>query len=480
MENGMEVPLKQSRYTYRLSQMYSGRKYTILYDRLLMNIIFLDDESLMIYDKFKAPLSIDDFLQNDDYKTISNLVSILLNQHFLVPIYDNEQWKTNQTVTNANIPKVGVSYLVVTRSCNLRCKYCFLTTSKENPSTMSIDTAKRSIEQIMEATISSKVVSQKVILYGGEPFVARRTVSFSIQYIRKLEKELKENNRLANNVRIRIAIISNGTLIDEEIAHLCKLNNVTMSISMDGAKELHDKNRVYVSGSGTYEDVLRGLRLLQHKGIEVTASTTITKNNVEKLEEVTDHLVSLGFKKIGYNILMAEDFKDPEIQGLSENTALALLKVYEKYRKKDILIYPVIKQANALFHKNFQWSDCAACSGQLTISPEGKVGVCQAFINNANHFKYSITNESTLFSIIDNSPLFNEWRRRSPINMEQCTECEAISICGGGCPYNAFYSTGSIWNIDKMFCPYAKSIINWGLRNIFNDVMKSEGAKSDT
>lgn len=475
----IKVPFKQSKYVYRLEQENNGKKYFILFDRLLMNTVFLDEESMSIYSKFRMPFALENFIDSGDYENISRLVATLIDQHFLVPVNDNEQWKTKEIVMNAHVPKVGFSYLVVTRVCNLKCKYCFLTYSKENPSMMSIDTAKRSIDQIMEATVNSKVTSQKIILYGGEPFVARRTVFFAIQYIRELEKILKENNRLSNDIKIRIAIISNGTLVDEEIAHLCKFYDVTMSVSMDGIKELHDANRVYANGSGTYEDVLRGLRLLQREGIEVTASTTINHNNVDKLEEVVKHLVSLEFKKIGFNILMAEDVRKPEIRELSENTAIALLKVYEKYYKKNITIYPVIKHIEALNRKNFQWSDCAACSGQLTVSPEGKVGVCQAFINDASHFKYSI-NEGKLFSLIVESPLFNEWRQRSPINMEQCMQCEAISVCGGGCPYNAFFSTGSIWSIDKMFCPYAKSVVNWGLKHMFEMVMQNEGAISDT
>ncbi|MHB8561328.1 MAG: radical SAM protein [Thermoplasmataceae archaeon] len=477
-ENITEMPLKHSKYVYKLRQEYNGKKYTILYERLLMNIMFLDEESIKIYDEFKVPLTMKDVAKEVGGDEVESLIKTLTNQYFLVPVYDNEQWKVDEIVSNSHVPKVGVSYLVVTRICNLRCKYCFLSYSKENRTTMSIATAKNSIDQIMEATIESGVMNQKIILYGGEPFAAQRTVLFTVEYIRQKEKELKERKRLSRDVKVKIAIISNGTLIDEYIARFCKVNNVTMSISIDGSKELHDRNRVYVNGRGTYDDALRGLKLLQQEGIEVTASTTVTKSNVDSLEEVTEHLVSLGFNKIGYNILMAENIADPEIKQLSEKTATALLGVYEKYRNRNILIHPVVKQIKSLYYKNFQWSDCAACSAQLTISPEGKMGVCQAFVNDTDQFRYSVTENSNLFSIVEESPLFKEWRKRSPINMDKCMECEAIAICGGGCPYNAYYSTGSIWNIDYMFCSYAKSIVKWGLRDIFQRVMQREGANS--
>jgi radical SAM protein with 4Fe4S-binding SPASM domain len=62
---------------------------------------------------------------------------------------------------------------------------------------------------------------------------------------------------------------------------------------------------------------------------------------------------------------------------------------------------------------------------------------------------------------IYSNPLFGEWCQRFPLNMHQCADCIAISVCGGGCPYASDMTDGSIWEIDKRVCHQAKNILDW-------------------
>jgi len=48
-----------------------------------------------------------------------------------------------------------------------------------------------------------------------------------------------------------------------------------------------------------------------------------------------------------------------------------------------------------------------------------------------------------------------------PFNMGRCADCFAISVCGGGCPYAAEVTQGSIWEIDARICHQAKNILEW-------------------
>ena len=59
---------------------------------------------------------------------------------------------------------------------------------------------------------------------------------------------------------------------------------------------------------------------------------------------------------------------------------------------------------------------------------------------------------------------FQEWSKRFPLNMPICLDCPFVTICGGGCPYNAYVSSGSIWNKDPQVCTYLEEMINWILR----------------
>lgn len=112
------------------------------------------------------------------------------------------------------------------------------------------------------------------------------------------------------------------------------------------------------------------------------------------------------------------------------------------------------------------------------ITPEGRIGPCQAFLGIDRYFPFSVDelhqrlpeiSSETLYA----HPLFNEWKHRFPLNMKACSECVAIAVCGGGCPYAAEVNEGSIWNVDDRICPQAQKALSWMIWETY-DRMKSE------
>jgi uncharacterized protein len=53
--------------------------------------------------------------------------------------------------------------------------------------------------------------------------------------------------------------------------------------------------------------------------------------------------------------------------------------------------------------------------------------------------------------------------------MEECFDCEAIAICGGGCPASVELKTGSRWNIDERICPHSKNTLYWLILESFKN-----------
>jgi len=98
-----------------------------------------------------------------------------------------------------------------------------------------------------------------VVLHGGEPLL----LGFN-----KLEY-LIFTLRDALPDECSISLQTNGILINQKILDLCSNTRTTISVSLDGPKPIHDKNRVGHTGKGTYNKVLQGLKLLrEHKDSE--------------------------------------------------------------------------------------------------------------------------------------------------------------------------------------------------------------------
>lgn len=72
----------------------------------------------------------------------------------------------------------------------------------------------------------------------------------------------------------------NGTLLTDEIIKFMKDNEVSLLISMDGPKEIHDKNRVFSNGMGSFDKIM---------------------NNINKIKVKFPEYVE---KNVGFNIVM--------------------------------------------------------------------------------------------------------------------------------------------------------------------------------
>lgn len=56
--------------------------------------------------------------------------------------------------------------------------------------------------------------------------------------------------------------------------------------------------------------------------------------------------------------------------------------------------------------------------------------------------------------------------------MEECKNCPALGICGGGCPFNAYQQEKNIWALDKRFCIHAKMTLEWLIWDLYQNSKK--------
>jgi uncharacterized protein len=92
-----------------------------------------------------------------------------------------------------------------------------------------------------------------VVLHGGEPFLLGAA---------KLAN-LLACLRQALPFQYPISIQTNGILISTMILNICEEYHVSVAVSIDGPKEVHDKLRVGHDGKGTFDAVMRGINLLK-------------------------------------------------------------------------------------------------------------------------------------------------------------------------------------------------------------------------
>jgi hypothetical protein len=111
------------------------------------------------------------------------------------------------------------------------------------------------------------------------------------------------NQRAAEQGRhIDFSLTTNATLLTPTIIEFLSENNIGVTVSMDGPKEMHDHLRVFSNGKGSYDIIEPKVRALiqNHRTRPITARVTLTAG-VSDVIRIFRHLKQdLGFHEVGF------------------------------------------------------------------------------------------------------------------------------------------------------------------------------------
>ena len=173
---------------------------------------------------------------------------------------------------------------VVSKSCNFNCIYCQAgeLDSKEE-FYMSKEIAKKAVDIALESP--SRYLTFE--FQGGEPLTNFDTIKYIIEYSKS---NCKDKN-------IEYNLVSNLTLLTDEMIDFLKENNVSICTSIDGNRQLQNINRPY-RGKDSYNETINKLKKLKENQIKVNAIETTTKYNLDKSKELVDEYIKLGLDSI--------------------------------------------------------------------------------------------------------------------------------------------------------------------------------------
>ena len=136
----------------------------------------------------------------------------------------------------------------LSETCNLKCLHCYQENHK--PVQLTYDKLINIYNQYKEL-LSKLKMKGHINLTGGEPLCN--------PYFFKILDLIKKDENL-----ITFSILTNGTLINEEIAKKIKsYNPYYVQVSLEGGKNTND----YIRGKGTYESIGKGIDNLKKQNI---------------------------------------------------------------------------------------------------------------------------------------------------------------------------------------------------------------------
>jgi len=332
--------------------------------------------------------------------------------------------------------------LDITNRCNLRCEYCYHFSS---PGDVDKDLPKTEWLKFFEELNRCAVMN--VTLAGGEPF------------FRKDLKELIEG--IVEN-RMRFSILSNGTLItDDMAAYLFSTNRCDgVQVSIDGSKpETHDAIR----GKGSFLKAVAGITLLQEYHVPVQIRVTVNRHNVFDLEAIAGLLLEdlqlPGFSTnaASYMGLCKQNIDKIGLSIEDRTIAMeALLRLNKKYNNG------ISAQAGPLAEA-IRWSEMemARRNGKKKTSIGGSLTACGCVMEKMavradgvmtpctmlSHIELGRINKDDLKEVWQNHPEMQKVRVRVSIPLSDfkfCRGCDYINYCTGNCPGLAYTIVGEV------------------------------------
>jgi len=330
----------------------------------------------------------------------------------------------------------------ITARCNLHCRYCYFF---NNPAMVYRDLPGGEWLKFFNELGALGVMN--VTLAGGEPFI-REDLPILLEGI-------------VRN-RMRFSFLSNGALIDDEIAAtIARMGRCDyVQVSVDGSSaEVHDSCR----GQGSFDGAIRGIRTLQRHRISVAVRVTIHRKNVHNLEDIAHFLLDelglpdFGTNSAGYMGSCCRNADDVLLNTEERQEAMATLRrLTAQYDGRisanagpltDGLMWQRMEEARVqgkpAFHNGGRLTACGCPTNKISVRADGIIVPC----NMLAHVELGRINQDSLAEIWQNHPALNQLRNRHTIPLtgfEFCAGCSYIPYCTGNCPGMAYSLTGQV------------------------------------
>lgn len=358
--------------------------------------------------------------------------------------------------------KRGPIELLVVQStsfCNIDCEYCYLL-GRSDRRVMKQETIARLFEDVFSGPFCADRLT--VVWHAGEPLVP------GIDFYEQAFATIRRLN--PGRVEVTQSFQTNGTLLTQAWVDFFRRHNVSLGISIDGPKWLHDAHRRNRQGGGTFEKTMAAVRLLQANRFPFHVIAVLTSASLSAADEIFRFFVDNGIVDVGFNIEECEgangssslrDIPDEDVRCFFNRIALLCARHTETLRIREL-----DGAANAIVHPDSRLYGnpqtealrivTVAVDGSLsTFSPELIGTKCAPY----GDFRFGSVYNGGIPGMLSDR-FFTEAEHAIALGVELCrSSCEYFEVCLGGAPANKYFENGDFASSETMFCRFSKKAV---------------------
>lgn len=339
---------------------------------------------------------------------------------FLIDEYINEI--SNVRKISTEIDNEQSNFILTinpTMNCNFKCWYCYETHIKD--SRLSEEMICRIHKYINNLTgDDSSISSLTLAFFGGEPLLFFEETVIPII-------ENAKNACIKRNISLSIGITTNGLLINKKRLDYFIESGLSYSfqITLDGYKDSHDKVRFINESKGSYDEIVKNIRILVQNNFYVRVRINYTDKNIND------------------SYMIVEDFIDLDDKIKEEYLTFDFHRVWQNTSDVDIeedvqLIIDLLRKKGFTVHgkhslNNIRESCYADKRNSVLINYNGDIYKCTARDFTKENRSGYLKEDGILCWENDNL----EKRMNIKFKNNPCLSCRILPLCGGGCTQHA-------------------------------------------
>lgn len=339
----------------------------------------------------------------------------------------------------------------VTDDCCLKCTYCYQT--HKGHKMMTKETAKKIVDLLFHlydenkegAVINKHTYGIILDFIGGEPFMNVPVIEYTMEYF--LNECFKRDHIWLTNCRASIS--TNGLLYFEPDtqAFLKKYKNfISLNVTIDGPKDIHDLCRVDFNGNGSFDRAMAAWEDWFHgyKTNDIDTKVTIAPENLSKLEDTFDFFMKRGAKSIHANPVFEHKWTIEEAQ----DYYLILLKLATRLLQTEgaeSSLFAEFKGKPILSTETQNY--CGGTGAMLAFDPDGNAYPCLRYMHSSlgdRRDPIIIGDTDGIYNTPERIALFEDMKKvtRQSQSTDECLDCPVASGCAWCSAYN-YEETGS-------------------------------------
>jgi uncharacterized protein len=335
--------------------------------------------------------------------------------------------------------------LFLTMACNLRCDYCYI--RKQN-----IPMNRATLVKAVDFAFCTAGPNERVDigLFGGEPLLNWPLAQEAVALI---EQRAEDRRHV-----IRLSLVTNGTLMNDEILQYLLDHHIILQVSCDGAPHVQDKHRRYADGKPSSAIVEANLSAALKALPAVLVNVVYSPDTYSYLPESIEYFTSLGLRQIILNPDYSAAWGSADIAGL-ENTYGRIAELYLScYEVKSPLFISLIDEKIAVILRGGYGPSerCHMGYGEFAFSPQGFVFPCERLVGDGERNRHCIGH----LDQPDNLQRGHCQAKGNGCKNTECQLCGVADYCMNWCGCSNFFASGDYRRPSPFLCTSERLAIN--------------------